>query len=83
MHQDQNARLTDAELYALFGRLFPYGFAGADMLAEVAPDGWERSPFLACFHLSVERVFEAGVPTRSAWLAAGVIPSSAYAPVTT
>lgn len=57
MHYDQNGGLTDAELHALFDRL-PHGFAGADVLAEVAPDGWEQSPLLACFHPSVERVFE-------------------------
>ena len=50
-------RLTDAELHALFDRLFPEGFAGADVRADVAPDGWEHSPLAACFHPSVERVF--------------------------
>ena len=54
----RNDQLTDAELYALFDRLFPEGFAGADVRAEVTPDGWEHSPFVACFHPSVERVFE-------------------------
>ena len=54
----RNERLTDAELHTLFGRLFPEGFAGADVRAEVAPTGWEQSPFVACFHPSVERVFE-------------------------
>ena len=51
-------RLADPELHAFFDRLFPRGFAGADVLAEIAPDGWEQSPLLACFHPSVERVFE-------------------------
>ncbi len=51
-------RLTDAELHTLFDRLFPEGFAGADVRAEVAPKGWEQSPLVACFHPSVERVFE-------------------------
>jgi len=58
MDEWQNERLTDAELHALFDQLFQYGFAGADVLAEIAPDGWEQSPLLACFHPSVERVFE-------------------------
>lgn len=58
MDEWQNERRTDAELHALFDRLFPHGFAGADVLAEIAPDGWEQSPLLACFHPSVERVFE-------------------------
>jgi hypothetical protein len=39
-------------------RLFPHGLAGVDVLAEIAPHGWERSPLLACFHPPVERVFD-------------------------
>jgi hypothetical protein len=51
-------RLTDAELKEFFDRLFPHGFAGMDVLAEIAPEGWEKSPLLACFHPSVEQVFQ-------------------------
>jgi hypothetical protein len=58
------ARLTDKELYAFFDRMFPQGFAGADVVAEIAPEGWEHSPLLACFHPSVERVFEESVLTH-------------------
>jgi hypothetical protein len=54
----RNERFTDAELHALLDRLFPQGLAGGDVFEEIAPDGWERSPLLACFHPSVERVFE-------------------------
>jgi hypothetical protein len=54
----QATRLTDRELYALFDRLFPHGFAGSDVLAEIAPEGFEHSPLLACFHPSVEQLFE-------------------------
>lgn len=54
----QAKRLTDAELKEFFGRLFPRGFAGTDVLTEIAPEGWEKSPLLACFHPSVEKVFE-------------------------
>src|SRR5438093_2090004 len=54
----QAERLTDAELHMLSDRLFPEGFAGADVRAEVAPNGWEQSPLVDCFHPSVERVFE-------------------------
>lgn len=54
----QAKRLTDAELKEFFDRLFPHSFAGADVLAEIAPEGWEKSPLLACFHPSVEKVFE-------------------------
>jgi hypothetical protein len=56
METSQNERLT--ELRALFDGLFPNGFAGPDVLAELAPEGWPQSPLLACFHPSVERVFE-------------------------
>jgi hypothetical protein len=50
--------MSEAEVHALFDRLFPRGFAGQDVLDEIAPEGWEQSPLLACFHPSVERIFE-------------------------
>jgi hypothetical protein len=50
--------MSEAEMHALFDRLFPRGFAGQDVLDKIAPEGWERSPFLACFHPSIERIFE-------------------------
>jgi hypothetical protein len=31
-------------LYALFDRLFPDCFAGGDVVAEIAQEGWEDSP---------------------------------------
>jgi hypothetical protein len=58
MDDRSDKRLTGRELHALFDRLFPQGFAGADALAEIAPEGWERSPLLACFHPSVEQLFK-------------------------
>ena len=58
MDHEQTNRLTDAELKAFFDRLFPHGFAGADVLGELAPEGWEKSPLLACFHPSAEQVFQ-------------------------
>jgi hypothetical protein len=58
MHDDAINRMTDAELKGFFDRMFPHGFAGADVLAEIAPEGWEKSPLLACFHPSPEQVFE-------------------------
>lgn len=56
MDTRETKRLTDPELHALFDRMFPRGFAGADVLADIAPDGWTRSPLLACFHPSVEQL---------------------------
>ena len=54
----ERERMSQAELHALFDRLFRHGFAGQDVLDEIAPDGWEQSPLLACFHPSIERVCE-------------------------
>lgn len=50
--------MSEAELHALFDRLFPHGFAGQDVLDEIALEGWQRSPLLACFHPSVQRIYE-------------------------
>ncbi len=50
--------MSDGELRAFFDRLFPSGFAGPDVLAEIAPEGWEQSPLLACYHPSAEQVFK-------------------------
>jgi hypothetical protein len=58
MNVRKNDRLSDSELVALFERLFPQGFTGPDVLADIAPEGWERSPLLACFHPSIARIFE-------------------------
>ena len=49
---------SDEELHAEFDRLFPQGFAGPDVLQELAPGGWENSPLLAVFHPSVDQVYE-------------------------
>jgi hypothetical protein len=49
---------SDGESAALFERMYPAGFAGPDVLAELAPAGWERSPLVAVFHPSVEQVFQ-------------------------
>ena len=61
MYDEQKARLADAELHAFFDCLFPHGFAGADVLAEIAPEGWEQSPLLACFHPSLEKRYAEAV----------------------
>src|SRR5687768_16199115 len=49
---------SDAELEAEFKELFPLGFAGADVLEELAPAGWENSPLVATFHPSLTQVYE-------------------------
>jgi hypothetical protein len=58
MSRRDRERMSEAEVHALFDRLFPRGCAGHDVLDEIAPEGWERSPLLACFHPSIERIFE-------------------------
>jgi hypothetical protein len=49
---------SDEELHAEFDRLFPHGFAGRDVLQELAPGGWARSPLLAVFHPSVNQLYQ-------------------------
>jgi len=50
--------LSEAELEAEFDRLFPRGFAGPDVLQELAPAGWESSPLLTVFHPSPAQLYE-------------------------
>jgi hypothetical protein len=50
-------RLSERECQTVFARLFPLGLGGDDVLAQIAPMGWERSPLLAVFHPSVEQVY--------------------------
>ena len=49
---------SEAECVAEFRRLFPKGLSGDDVLAEIAPAGWERSPLVAAFRPSLDQVFE-------------------------
>ena len=53
--------LSERECVAVFATLFPRGFAGEDVIAEIAPEGWERSLLLAVFHPSVEQVYRESV----------------------
>jgi hypothetical protein len=50
--------LGDSECRELFRRLFPQGLGGADVRAELAPEGWPQSPLLAVFHPSVDQVWQ-------------------------
>jgi hypothetical protein len=49
-------RYTDEECDKLFAVLFPNGFAGEDVLAEVAPEGWAQSALYLAFHPTVDQV---------------------------
>ena len=50
--------MTGAELKQFFDQLFPHGFAGADVVQEIAPEQWEKSPLLACFHPSPQQILQ-------------------------
>ena len=54
-------RLSDRESTSLFARLFPCGLASGDVLTELAPGGWERSPLITVFHPSVDQVYREAV----------------------
>src|SRR5258708_11745541 len=58
MSESESISFSDDELVAVFDALFRQGFAGEDAMAELAPDGWEKSPLLAVFHPSLEQVYE-------------------------
>lgn len=51
-------RYNERECEAEFAALFPRGFAGSDVLSELAPTRWETSPLVAVFHPSLEQVYE-------------------------
>lgn len=55
---DDHLGLSDSELDVLFHRLFPDGFAGSDVLLELAPGGWENSPLIRAFHPTLEQWHE-------------------------
>jgi hypothetical protein len=47
---------TDAECQNLFASLFPEGFAGQEVLEEIAPEGWLNSTLHFIFHPTLEQV---------------------------
>lgn len=48
-------RYDEDEAFAFLRKLMPQGFAGPDVLAELAPEGWERSGLVRAYHPSVEQ----------------------------
>ncbi len=61
MNPRDREQVSEQECAAVLARLFPRGLAGEDVIAEVAPEGWERSPLLAVYHPSVEQVYRESV----------------------
>jgi hypothetical protein len=59
-HGDRMAEVdvhyTDKECEELFAGLFPDGFAGEDVLTEIAPEGWEQSMLRFVFHPTLDQV---------------------------
>ena len=54
--KEPKERYTDEECLSLFARLFPKGFAGEDILAEIALEGWIDSKLHFVFHPTLDQV---------------------------
>jgi hypothetical protein len=54
-------RLTEAQCWTLFTRLFPGGLGDGPLLEELAPAGWEHSPLLRAYHPTIEQLYEEAV----------------------
>lgn len=59
-----NSNYTDEELHAEFVALFPHGWCGADVMTELAPNGWANSPLAAVFHPTAEQIHEETITMR-------------------
>ena len=54
MCDDFELSFSEEEVFDFLGRLLPSGFAGEDVMTELAADGWEHSKLVRAFHPSVE-----------------------------
>jgi hypothetical protein len=54
--KEPKKRCTEQECLTLFADLFPKGFAGEDVLAEIAPEGWADSTLHFVFHPTLDQV---------------------------
>lgn len=61
MFADEENNLSETECFAEFDCLFPHGFAGDDVLSEIAPTGWADSLLVAVFHPSAQQIYEESV----------------------
>ena len=57
MFAEEDNTFSEAECFAEFDRFFPHGFAGEDVIREIAPQGWANSALLAVFHPSADQVY--------------------------
>lgn len=56
MDEREAAFLSLSECADLFDALFPHGFGGADVFAEIAPEGWDHSPLRRIAHPTKEQM---------------------------
>jgi hypothetical protein len=61
MTLDPALRYTNDEAQQLLTDLFPQGWAGKDVMEELAPAGWEQSPLVRIFHPTPQQQFEEAV----------------------
>ncbi len=47
--------MSDKEAFDFLGTMFLGGLQDASLIAELCPEGWEKSPLFACFHPSPEQ----------------------------
>jgi len=64
MSSYESDRYSQVECVTEFLKLFPHGFAGRDVIAEIAPDGWDRTPMVANFHPSLEQLFQEAIESH-------------------
>jgi hypothetical protein len=57
-------RLTEAQCWDMFQRLFPNGLDDPALVKELAPEGWDRSPLLLVCHPTAEQVYEETLKIR-------------------
>ena len=64
MDADREKRLTEAQCWTVFTRLFPQGLGDPSLHAELAPEGWEHTPLVRVYHPTLEQVYEDTVRTH-------------------
>jgi hypothetical protein len=57
-------KLTEAQCWTLFERLFPNGLDNRTLVEELAPEGWDRSPLLLVYHPTAEQLYEETLKIR-------------------
>lgn len=67
MQSVEPGRYSDIEIVDELDRLFPLGFAGEDVLQELAPTSWENSSLLSVNHPSVAQLYEEAVRLQKCW----------------